>query len=272
MRAITLLTQVIAITALTSQVHAGTLAHWRFEEGSAGGTASGSGSVLDSAGSNHGTAFGGPVYSSDVPVSPLPSNLLSLDLDGTGDYVAIPDPTGALNGTGGLTVEAWLKAEAGAQSDSQSLIVDHSHGWTDSTGWALQSNPGHLTIAFVVGNGTSFPFATTTTNVFDGEWHHIAGIYDPTATGAEVKIYVNGVLEGTAAGTLVGNSRDVNIGSSWGGGSRRRYLNGQVDEVRISDMALEPTQFMNTVPEPSSFAAIFTLCLTGLVIGRRRRS
>jgi hypothetical protein len=47
-------------------------------------------------------------------------------------------------------------------------------------------------------------------------------------------------LQGTLAQSIppANNSRDVEIGSSWGGGARQRYFNGLVDELKYYNRAL----------------------------------
>jgi hypothetical protein len=43
----------------------------------------------------------------------------------------------SLNPSGPFSVDAWIQA---ASQQTQSLIVDKSHGWTDGTGWGVQTN------------------------------------------------------------------------------------------------------------------------------------
>jgi Concanavalin A-like lectin/glucanases superfamily/Secretion system C-terminal sorting domain/MBG domain (YGX type) len=72
-------------------------------------------------------------------------------------------------------------------------------------------------------------FSTTLVN--DGNWHHIKG----ERTGTTIKIYVDGVLEGTAntAGTVV---LDINIPTYIGADFRDNaaFFEGLIDDIRIS--------------------------------------
>ena len=53
---------IIAVVISTTTARAGTIAHWTFEEGTPGATASGVGTIIDSSGNNlHGRALGGTV-------------------------------------------------------------------------------------------------------------------------------------------------------------------------------------------------------------------
>ena len=77
----------------------------------------------------------------------------------------------------------------------------------------------------------------STTNVLDDNFHLVAGTLD----GQDLKIYVDGVLEGSIAftGTPAGNTRDVLIGKHFTLG---RFFGGLVDEVEIYDRALTDTE------------------------------
>ena len=92
-------------------------------------------------------------------------------------------------------------------------------------------------------------FATTPVN--DGQWHHIAAVYDTSDILKEVKIYVDGVLEGTdayAGGSIPSYGYYFLIGAGYN--YTERYK-GLMDEVRISDTALSAAQIaedsVNTV-------------------------
>jgi hypothetical protein len=179
--------------------------------------------------------------------------------DGNDDYgVAGHDDN--LNPVGPFSVSLWLKAPA---QNGQVLLIDKSHGFVDGTGWALQSeSDGRVAFFFGVGGGPSaFIGVGTTRSLFDDRWHHIAGVW----TGAEFRIHVDGVLDATntVAGAPVGNQRDINMGSAWGGGARTRYLHGLLDEVAYWDRALDDAEILTAWQAGSAGLCKPGLCQAG---------
>jgi len=183
--------------------------------------------------SNHGTPQHGATFATGLVGR-------AFSLDGTNDYVSIPH-NAALQPTQ-ITVSTWIKANP-TQAYSHYLVVDKSHGWTDATGWVLQGETNSGRIAFSYGDGVDFPELYSTTNLLDNNWHFVTGTLD----GSDLKIYIDGVLEGSLpySGTPAGNSRNVNIGASWGGGPFNRFFNGLIDEVDIYNRALSATEIQS---------------------------
>ncbi|MBI4658087.1 MAG: immunoglobulin domain-containing protein [Verrucomicrobia bacterium] len=149
----------------------------------------------------------------------------------------------------GFTVEFWMRGIKN-QPQNYYLVVDKSHGWIDSTGWAFQGDSSSGKISFSIGAGGGGPAANftgvaSTADVLDGVFHHLAGTWD----GNTVRLYVDRSLQSEAPlSTPANNTRPVNVGYSWGGGSPNRFFRGQVDELSIYRRALSSNEV----------AAIFT--------------
>lgn len=262
--------------APVGQASAAAVGYWNFEEGTAGNPLAGANSVLDQTpNANHGSPTGNPSYSGDVAAG---AGATSLAVDGNGDYVTITN-SAALNLSSAFTVEFRMKAGAAGNSGLR-LLVDKSHGFIDSTGWTFQLNNGLVNLNIGAGGGgaSNFPGGASSTNVLDDQWHHIAGTYDITDVGQELKLYIDGVLEGAFnTAPYADNARDVVIGAACTFGGcpfgPRRFFNGNFDDLRISDTALTADQFLNAqteIPEPAAMALV-GFGLAGLAFARRRR-
>jgi hypothetical protein len=78
--------------------------------------------------------------------------------------------------------------------------------------------------------------------VNDGQWHHVAAVYDATAN--QMRVYQDYILQGTASttfGATVGNTNDLWLGQQNNGGAK---FDGDIDFVRFSYGALDPTNFV----------------------------
>jgi len=84
-----------------------------------------------------------------------------------------------------------------------------------------------------------------------GEWHHIAAVFDSTATGQEEKLYIDGLLEADSNYPGLNPTSDddpLAIGmrvNPFRVGPRRirNRFHGLIDEVRIVDLPLTPDEF-----------------------------
>jgi len=78
------------------------------------------------------------------------------------------------------------------------------------------------------------------TDVNDGKWHYIVGVYD----GSKKYLYVDGKLDASASASDISVTKDpVEIGANNGG----RNFNGLIDEVRIWNVARTATDIVNNM-------------------------
>jgi hypothetical protein len=256
-----------------AQAGAATIGYWRFEGGTAGSPATGASSILDSSGNGlNGTPANGPLYSSDLPSSAAGTgSKLSLQYNGYNQRVFVPDSP-LLQLTHSLTIEAFVKTEPmlpGTGGGADILARGDTRPALDPYKLVLQQ-PGNI-LTFVVYNASD-QFAEVSYTVPFDQWLHVAGTLDD-ATG-QMKLYVNGnpVASTTTSIRPLGAldpaySPGLGIGSDQTG-QYAEYLNGWLDEVRLSDTALDPSQFLTPEPSPVGLAALGGAA--ALLLRRRR--
>jgi hypothetical protein len=163
----------------------------------------------------------------------------ALTFAGTGQ-VSVPDAPG-LRLTTGMTVEAWVRP-------------------TTVSGWRtvlMKERPGGLSYGvYAAGGSPSRPAGYVNTGGVDlrapgaaaltaNTWVHLAITYD----GANIRVYVNGVLSSTTAatGTTVTSTSALYIGGNavWG----ERFA-GQIDEVRLYNIPLSAADIVTDMNTP----------------------
>jgi hypothetical protein len=166
----------------------------------------------------------------------------AIDLDGVDDYVDCGNAE-LFDITGEMTVAAWIKVDV--FDKSWQAIVTHG----DSS-WRIHRSSGSDNIAWGT-SGASPADITGTTNVNDGEWHHIAGVFD----GAQKTLYVDGGVDASAEFTGSINSsavHSVNIGEN--NQATGRYFDGLIDDVRVYDVGIHALQVRDLMSPPAAAA------------------
>jgi hypothetical protein len=242
---------------------AGVVAYWRFEEGSANNRADGTGSIVDSSGNAlAGTPVNGPVYRSDVAANPLPqtgaANNLALDFFGTNQFVSVPDYP-LLRLTQSLTVEAFIKLRS-FQTTSPTREQQVLFRGDDRSGYdAYELEISGNSLMFRVENASdTHALVTADFTPYVGKWAHVAGSLDD-ATG-KMSLYINGILVASTIttvrplGNLTGALPGLGIGNTQSS-TYNEHFNGLIDEVRISDRALQPSQLLGSGQASLALAA-----------------
>ena len=201
------------------------------------------GNLDDYSGNNLLVQLNGGNSSAHIPV--WSSNGISAgayEFNGLTDYITV-EHTNALNFSNNkISVEFWMKANK-TQQDPYYLVMDKSHGFTDTTGWVMQGNSNTGLLGWGFGTGSTWvPGANSKVSLLDDTWHHVVGTYD----GASTKLYVDGVLQNEIpfVGNIGANNRPVQIGRSWGGGNPQRHFGGMLDEVKVYNIVLTPEQVL----------------------------
>ncbi len=284
-----ILTMVLAVS-VTAQ--AATVGYWEFD---------GDDPVIgkDAVGNHDFIPITGVVGASGLRVDPVPNPDATLPFDGQGDdsasnpkatwftsgdamYVpndsdpALHDDTFDLDPTKSFTIEGWFRPYASG------LVVGNQHAsgtfpgtgqlGNNFKGWRVNTLGGGSTLAFhldgAAGGGSAVELnAPSIVN----ELQHFAGVMD--VLNGEIRLYIDGDLKDTApipaawgfhrGGALAVGARDLGDGTF----ASLKYA-GAIDELRYSDDALAPNEFLNA-PEPASL----TLMSLGLLaVIRRKRS
>ena len=149
--------------------------------------------------------------------------------DGVDDYVSVADAA-ALDITGSLTLEAWVKTDGAFTRTWQ-----HIAGKGDSA-YVLQRNGDTRGAAFTVQSAGTWYGARGTTPIDDGQWHHLVGIYDQAAQ--TVTLYVDGTEDGRVAGPASLGTNDYAFGIGENTQATGRYWKGSIDDVALYPHAL----------------------------------
>ncbi|HKV34161.1 MAG TPA: LamG-like jellyroll fold domain-containing protein [Pyrinomonadaceae bacterium] len=168
----------------------------------------------------------------------LPGNDHSLNLNGTSAYVQGPSSS-SLSIAGAITVEAWIKIDSiGAYRTIISKEAFQQAGTGGGYRLAI-TDLGKVRLDLFQSHNT-YTTAIGTTTVTAGVWQHVAAVFD----GSQVRIYLNGVLNGTVATTS---------GPATGSGNfylgrfsyplNPYYFNGLIDEARVSNAVLYTSNF-----------------------------
>ncbi|MBI2439308.1 MAG: hypothetical protein HYV45_01755 [Candidatus Moranbacteria bacterium] len=209
----------------------GLIGHWSFEEGSGTKTED-----VSFSNANTGTLTNGPSFI-DGKIGK------ALSFDGTDDFVTMGNVLDM--GTSNFSISAWVKSTSTATGNYNGIVYKKSTVYQYSAGYRLNMPDGKFN--FEIADGTDYVSLTSSTSgKNDGLWHHVVATAEK---GQAMKIYVDGVLDGTAAETTIGNidsSMYFSIGALTTDGSNYYHpFDGSIDDVRIYNKALSQAEVAN---------------------------
>ena len=147
----------------------------------------------------------------------------SVDFDGSGDYLSIPDSSDfEIDGTN-FTLECWFKAD------------DLSGNQAIAGQWELAGGTDRNFDFYLVGSTLYFENCRGSTNysvsttVRVGQWYHIAGVLD----GTTLKLFVNGNLVGTTTVSGSANNSTANFGIGGYATGTVEEFNGKISNLRF---------------------------------------
>jgi hypothetical protein len=142
----------------------------------------------------------------------------SLYFDGTGDYLSIPS-SALFNQSGNFTIEYWAYW---ASNTNYQIVVGRGSGFI-----TIQHSSDSGAMIRIVRYGAAL--IATGGNVTAGQWNHFALV----RSGSTVTAYLNG--NPVASGTDSTATAPANILAIGENGDGSNYLNGYVDDLRITN-------------------------------------
>jgi gliding motility-associated-like protein len=160
----------------------------------------------------------------------------ALNFDGSDDVITVPN-NAALNISGNISVEAWIKPATGGTNIQNVISKSTSSGVGSNTGYIFprtDDNWANFSGYLHIGNAwrsISHPYPT------DGLFHHLAMTYD----GSNIRLYLDGNLVKTQVqtGTIATNTNSLALGNQPG---FSELFIGTLDEARIWNAALSADQ------------------------------
>ena len=146
-----------------------------------------------------------------------------------------------------LALQSPCGCERAASNLSDQQFLSKATGTSEQAhDWMLGLSSGHRLRFRLKTNGV-----TTTLTAYSGQlalntWYHATATYD----GTRMRLYVNGVEVGSMSksGAVAMNANvPLNLGRNPGGS---RYMNGALDDVRIYNRALTPTEIKALMSNP----------------------
>jgi hypothetical protein len=167
-----------------------------------------------------------------------------LRLNGSSEYLELPVSKG-LQSQSALTLEAWIKCNPKSTAGAIIAKDDTTNRVFNLT--VLESSSGSANkVIFNIYSGGSAQSVTSTSVVADGNWHHIAGTFEPSTKQV---IYVDGVAETTDTSSIPSSidlstdeaNTPIRIGNFE---NDALYFEGLLDEVKLYNKALSASEIL----------------------------
>lgn len=172
----------------------------------------------------------------------------SLEFDGTDDLISMGN-TATIEGNSEASVCLWIKYGPGSVTADSALVgryLGAGNGWTlwidDEAAYSLRTDT--ISFAPAPGGGTGGRVEGSTGLVSSGVWDHYCATFQG---GSFIRLYKNGLLdqEETSSVTSSVSSDNANLYIGRIDNASPRWFQGQIDDVKIFNYALNDTQILN---------------------------
>ena len=201
------------------------------------------GNPADSLNASDGTAFGSPGYVTGKTGQ-------AVDLDGTDDYIDLPDPLGRARD---LTVATWVHWDGGGDWQR---VFDFGTGIYQYFFLTPKAGGGAMRLALKDAiNGKNLEYQVSVPTLPTGQWVHLAAVL----RGSYMTLYVNGQAAGSAFG-IQSSPADFPATNNYIGKSQYPdpLFNGRIDDFRIFGKALEGAEVWSLWGQSANHAPVFS--------------
>jgi hypothetical protein len=200
------------------------------------------------------------------PTPPTPAPIVAAvpttgrTFNGTSDVVSLNNSIATgLSGGSAVTIEYWFKG-----TNLQSAVrLQGTSGDYIVAGWG--GTPMHIISTDNGTNGVNIKTASSV-NVHDNQWHHVAMTWEKNKTDG-FKSYVDGVLvaKRTSGNVNLPNLTGVTpvLGAFVFNGARSEFTNGQLDRIRIWNVARTEAQIIESRGRSTAYPAETSLLYQG---------
>ena len=185
----------------------------------------------------------------------------SISLNGDGDYAWVPDNV-SLNPQSEITVEAWVWSDNYDRGQWQEFVMKGGNDPGTPRQYYIRPRIGEGRVQFIVHNTNNDDISVSSDNpLTNGAWYHVAGTYDQQT----LRLYINGVLlnEDDAGSFTIQTSKGI-LAFGRLGDIGAEYFDGNIDEVRIWEVARTQSQLVSTMTDTLD-SAYYSSADSGLV-------
>jgi hypothetical protein len=166
-------------------------------------------------------------------------------VQGNQSFITVPNSAGEMSLSGNWTIEFWLYIESWNQDHNNwpVPIVLPTTGWDANYGLEIPASWERLKYGFTTNNG-GVTLMSSSNSITTGTWYHVALINDYNNYTSKLLLHDSDfqILDEQSmnyvAGTISIGTQNLLIGAGLAGDN---YLNGYIDELRISNVVRDFT-------------------------------